>query len=307
MEIILMKKPVKWTVILTLCAFSWGAIHPITKELLNNGMNPILLSFLRYFITTIALIPSYLINRKKIHSPSMNEMLRLSISGIIGIAIFALLFDFGLRLTTPSSSSIIINSQPIFMTAFGIILLKENHGRLHFHGLILGSIGIILVVSRSSLSNIIGGASFITGNFLCIVASILISIFYVEMKGHVQKYGTIIPTFIATLSGTIALFCATLIGKSDFNYLTHMSMGIWFGIFHISFIATAFAATLYHKAIYVIGVGSASAFKFLTPLFGVFLSIFFLDDSLNFWIIFGITLVIVAIVLIHTTTSESDD
>lgn len=292
--------PFKWTVVLTLCALSWGAIHPINKNLLNAGVDPYMISLLRFLITTLVLIPSYAVSRKRKPKPSIIEILRLSLAGVLGIALYALLFAFGLRLTNPSSSSIIINSQPIFMTIFGMTFLKEKHAPLHLPGLIIGSLGIFMVVSRGDFSALVGGESFLVGNLLCVGAAVLISIFYVELKGHVRKFGTTIPTFIATAAGSVALAVAALAAGSDFSILTRISGGNWLGIIHVSVIATALAATVYHKALHEIGVGRASGFKFLTPLFGVIMSIVFLDDHMNLWMFLGMAMVLIAITLIHS-------
>ena len=296
-----MKIPFKWTVILTLCALSWGAIHPISKNLLNAGIDPYILSFLRFFIATLALIPSYTASQKKQPKPSIIEVIRLSVIGIIGITLFALFFAFGLRLTNPSSSSIIVNSQPIFMTLFGMLFLKEKHGPLHLPGLIIGSLGIVMVVSRGDFNALLTGESFFVGNLLCVAAAIFISIFYVEMKGHVKKFGTTIPTFIATAAGSIALLIAALAGESDFSIITRISVVNWLGILHISLIATALASTVYHQALHVIGVGRVSGFKFFTPLFGVIMSMIFLNDKLNTWMLLGMVLVLIAIGLINSS------
>ncbi len=157
-----------------------------------------------------------------------------------------------------------------------------------------------MVVSRGDFSALLGGESFLVGNLLCVGAAVLISIFYVELKGHVKKFGSTIPTFIATAAGSVVLFITLIAGGSDLSLLADISVGNWLGIIHVSLIATALAATVYHKALHEIGVSRASGFKFLTPLFGVIMSVLFLHDQLNLWMYMGMAMVLAAISLIHS-------
>jgi drug/metabolite transporter (DMT)-like permease len=265
------------------------------KIVLSNNIDPFLVAFLRFFIAVLTTLPFYIASSKKGVKPERKDVIIISGIGVVGVAFFSLLLSFGLNLTSATSSSILINSQPIYAALLSAIFLKERFELKHLVSIILGTIGIVFVVTRGNFSSMKMGDTYFKGNLMCVAAAFFVSIYYVVLKRYIQRFGTIVPTFISTISGTIVLFFAAEVGGSNFSDITAMGMENWLLMLFIGVIATGLANIIFNRSLYAIGVIRATGFKFLVPVFGVILSILFLGEKANSWVYLGIVIVLFAI------------
>ncbi|WP_020613333.1 DMT family transporter [Sediminispirochaeta bajacaliforniensis] len=289
-----------WSIALIACTIAWGGIHPATKSLLINRVNPFLVAFLRFLVALLTTLPFFIADSGKRPRPSLKDTLILSGIGIFGVGFFSLLLSFGLELTNATSSSILINSQPIYAAILSVIFLKERFTLRHLFGIILGSIGILFVATRGTFSSIGIGNDYIMGNILCILGSLCISVYYVALKNYIRTFGSIIPTFISTASGTVVLLVVAIAGKSDFHEVMRLGCTNWMLILFVGVIATGFANIVFNQSLHAIGVIRATGFKFMVPVFGVILSVFLLGERANIWVYTGIAIVLAAIYFLQT-------
>ncbi|NLC28081.1 MAG: DMT family transporter, partial [Campylobacteraceae bacterium] len=73
----------------------------------------------------------------------------------------------------------------------------------------------------------------------------------------------------------------------------------WLNIFSISILATTFATTIYFIGIETLGAREVSGFIFLVPFSAIGLSAIFLDEKIDFWMIFGTILTIIAVSILN--------
>ena len=198
-----MKKEAPWTVILVVITLLWGSIHPISKHILNSGVDSYMMAFLRYLFATTPLIPFFIREYRKHEKPTIKETTILCLLGLIGCAGFSLLMYLGLARTNATSSAILINTQPMFAAVFSALIIREKLTVRHMTGIIIGLVGIVFVTTRGDFSALSLENEYLTGNLLCILAAVCLSYFYVGLKKYVIKYGSTVPTFITTAAGTV--------------------------------------------------------------------------------------------------------
>ena len=219
--------------------------------------------------------------------------------GLLGITSFSLFLFFGIKYSTSTSSSILVNSQPIFTTLLSPLFIQEKYTIRQFIGVVLGLFGMAWVVTGGDFSVFSFSDKFIVGNIFGICAAISISIYYILLKKYVILYGSVLPTFITMTAGTLFLFFAALIGGAQLKSLRSLSGNQWLMVLYLGVVCTALVYLIFNKAIDRVGVIKSTAFKFLIPIFAVILSIVFLKETVNSAVYFGISLVIVSILFIQ--------
>lgn len=294
------RKHFLWSLAIILCTLSWGALHPSSKHVMEQGISPILISFLRFLFGCLPMIPLYIAETVKREKPVLRDYLVLSLLGALGVSGFSLLIYSGLEMSNATSSSILVNSQPLFTFLLSAVILKERLTLNRIVGVVIGLVGISLVATRGDYSALSLRSGYFLGNILCVLGALSISIYYIGLKKYVTRFGSTIPTFITITAGTIILLAVALLTGEDFGSILDLGPVEWLWILFIGVIATGAAYIVFHLALDVLGVIRATGFKFLVPVFGVVLSVLFLGERANTAVYIGIGIVFAAILFIQS-------
>src|SRR5687767_4157563 len=105
-------------------------------------INPMSIVFYRIIGATILFwLLSLFVKTKKVEKKDMVKMVWLAIFGVVVNQVF---FIYGLSITSPINSSIIMISNPIMVFIFGLIILKERITIIKVSGLALAILGAAL-------------------------------------------------------------------------------------------------------------------------------------------------------------------
>lgn len=161
--------------------------YSIAKDLMPYSIKPLGLVMLRI---TGALILfwtfSLFIKSEKVDKPDLKKLMILA---LFGVAVNQAFFIYGLSLTKPINSAIIMVSNPIAVMLFTIIVFKEKLTVYKVSGLALGVIGAItLLLFKGSFSL---GSDTVLGDLMTLINSLSWAIFVVMAKPYMIKYQTI--------------------------------------------------------------------------------------------------------------------
>ena len=108
----------KYYIFLVLAVLFWSG-NFITGRYISSSIEPMQLSFYRWFFVLILLLPYIVINYKNLMRGFKKDSLLLVVFGAFGIAGFNTFLYYGLQTTTATNALLINSSIPIFI----IILL----------------------------------------------------------------------------------------------------------------------------------------------------------------------------------------
>jgi len=217
---------------------------------------------------------------------------------VLGIALFSICFNFGLKLSTAYNGSLLINSQPIFTTLLAPLIIKEDFSGLRILGALAGVAGVYLIVAGGVGLGEVLTHDYFWGNLILLGGALSISIYSILLKQYVVKYGGFVPTFLSMLSGTVVLLVAAVFisGNQVFQGIT---LGSWPLLIYIGVIGTALVYPLFNLALKATGVVRAVGFKLLIPVFGIALSIILLGERPGLYTYVGAAIVIASVYLIQ--------
>jgi len=289
---------VLWPILLVFVMFILATVFPATKHL-SREISPAAIAFFRYFWGTIPLIPLFIVeNRRNRRSLSHRDTLAMVGLGILGIALFSICYNFGLKLSTAYNGSLLINSQPIFTTLLAPLIIKEDFSVLRTLGAVAGVVGVYLIIAGGSRAGDILTHEYFWGNLILLGGALSISIYSILLKRYVIKYGGLVPTFLSMLSGTVVLLVAAVFitGTQIFQGIT---LGSWPLLIYIGVVGTALVYPLFNLALKATGVVRAVGFKLLIPVFGIALSILLLGERPEVFTYVGAAIVIASVYLIQ--------
>lgn len=172
-----------------LCLFCagafWGLMAPIGKEAMLNGIDGIDMVSFRVLGGAVLFWITSLFTRKE-HVP-VKDILKLAVAGIFALVLNQCSYTIGLNMTSPSNSSIMTTSMPIFAMVLSFFILKEPITWKKAMGVFLGCSGavIIIMTSASAGSDKVGN---IWGDLLCMSAQLSFALYLALFKPLVQKY-----------------------------------------------------------------------------------------------------------------------
>jgi drug/metabolite transporter (DMT)-like permease len=286
---------VLWPVLLIFVMFILATVFPATKHL-SKDISPATIAF---FWGTIPLIPFFIVeNRKNRRALNYRDVLVMFGLGVLGIALFSICYNFGLKLSTAYNGSLLINSQPIFTTLLAPLIIKEDFSGVRIVGALAGVAGVYLIVAGGLRLGDILTHEYFWGNLILLGGALSISIYSILLKRYVIRYGGFIPTFLSMLSGAVALLVAAIIidGNRFFQGITPRS---WSLLIYIGVIGTALVYPLFNLALKATGVVRAVGFKLLIPVFAVALSVFLLGERPGLFTYVGAAVVIASVYLIQ--------
>ncbi len=178
----------------------YGANYLIAKGVMPNKIGPSAFVFLRIVGAGILfwIIKSFI--KEKV---AKQDIFRLVLCGLFGVATNQLLFFHGLNLTSPIDASIIITAIPVLVLIFGAIILKEKVTINKIIGIAVGGIGAIVLIAYGNSS---GGTSSFLGNLFIFINACSYALYLVIVKPMMAKYNSLTVISWVFLFGFVFMF-----------------------------------------------------------------------------------------------------
>jgi drug/metabolite transporter (DMT)-like permease len=274
-------------------------------KLVQDQANAASLSFYRFFLGGIFLFIILFIKKDLLHIKRMlkNNWLLFVLSSSVALGISNILYFIGLYYTQANIAATIYSTYTIWSTIFSIYILNErNNIKLKFVGLILGSLGVLLLMTNLDLLNIISVEN-LFGNILVLIGSLLWGIYTVlgkkiqlnepKLSNCALKF-SMLSSFLASIPNFIFMLTFT-----ETTSLLIYSFEIWAHIFFLGFICTGLGIFLLFEGLKNVELSKGMSLALLKPIFVAFLAFIILNEIPTIILAISISLIIIAISLIN--------
>ncbi|MDD1776200.1 MAG: DMT family transporter [Candidatus Methanomethylicus sp.] len=279
---------------LAICITLWGANYPFIKIAFAE-MPPITMAFLRSLISLPLLVAvAYYLN------PDLRTLLKnwkaLLLLGAFGTVGYQLLQNFGLTYATASESSVLLNSDPIYIAILASLYLKEKLTARKIAGIVIAFAGVSTIVLRGSGGGFTFNSGAIFGDLLAIGGAFSWAVFSVYGKKVLEKISPYDMTAYSSLLGT-ALLLPLAFG---FESVTLPStFNGWAILLFIGLGASGVGYLLWFVGLKGVSAYEAGIALFFTPLIGIIASAVVLGETID--LMFGIGALLVIIGMYVTT------
>jgi len=207
----------------------WGVNFVVTKVVLAQlGVAPFL--FLRFLLMPMlgfALLVGVYRHHIAKSWPKRQDLPRFVAAGLIGHTAHVGIVMWGINLSTPFSSSLVLTSSPLFTLLILAVLGAERLHRRQVTGTLLAFAGIVVFLSDKFAAGL-AVAGF--GDLVLLFAASLFSLYTVIAKPLVTKYGPLNLMCYSLLFGAPPMLLLTLPAFLEAP-LAQVSTGVWFATF----------------------------------------------------------------------------
>lgn len=172
----------------------------VALKFVAGQFNPIQMTFSRFLVGGIVLLPLALRALKKRGVKLDGKALRTyALVGACGICLSMSLYQLAVTRVNASVVSVLFSSNPIFVTLFAFLMLKEAISKHQIAGLVLDILGIICIINPFELKLDPVGVVCVLG------ATLLFSLYGVLGKKQSARFGGVVTTCFGFLFGAAEL------------------------------------------------------------------------------------------------------
>ena len=253
-----------------LCAGTcWGLMAPIGKDAMLNGIDGIdLVSFRVLGGARLFWLTSLF--TKKEHVP-VKDILLLGCAGLFALVFNQCSYTIGLNLTSPSNSSIMTTSMPIFAMVLSFFILKEPITWQKAGGVLLGCTGAVIIITTSATA---GNAKVgnIWGDLLCMSAQLSFALYLSLFKPLIQKYSLFTVNKWMFTWATLIIWPFTLGHVSSIDFAS-VPMSTWWETGFVVFFGTYISYICMMVGQQTLRPTVVSVYNYMQPLVSVSVSV----------------------------------
>ncbi|MCX7942281.1 MAG: DMT family transporter [Dictyoglomaceae bacterium] len=281
-----MKEKISGLLSVILACIFWSLSFSVSKILLRQ-VSPFELAFTRFLLASIF---SFIIFFPKVKNIPLkwDYQKPLFIAGLLGVTLYFIFENWGLKFTTASEGALLVGSFPAMGLLLEIFKEKEYPPKERILGLILSLFGVILILGSAGINFKIQN---LFGNFLILLSGLSWVIYNWEIKRVNHIYPFEVLTTFQLIYGTFLFipllsFTGLRIPKGKEGFL---------GIFYLAFFCSALGYLLYNYGLKKMKVSQVVNILNLIPLFGALWGVIFLKEILGLIEILGGILIILGV------------
>ncbi len=273
--------------------------YSIAKDLMPKHIQPLGLVFLR--ISGACLLFWILSLFSKQEKLEKGDLKKMAILAIFGVCVNQAFFIYGLSITQPINSAIIMISNPIAVIVFTMIVFKERLTFYKLGGLGLGIAGALTLLLFKG--NFVLGSETILGDMFTLINSMSWAVFVVMAKPYMQKYQTV------TVMKWIFLFGLIYIAPFGINDIVHTNWAgfdnsIWIAIAFVVIATTFFAYLLNTYALKALSPSVVSMYIYFQPFLATLFAVALGKDTLTPIKILSAIFIIAGVYLVSKKTKS---
>ncbi|GHV43429.1 hypothetical protein FACS1894180_2480 [Bacteroidia bacterium] len=273
----------------------WGFSFVWTDVALRAGIQPVTLVAARLAIAT-ALLGMFAFFTHNIQKISLKHLKYFLALALFEPFLYFLCETYGQTLVSPTVTSVIIATIPVFTLLAAIIFLKEKVNFMTSLGIIISLLGVLAVVfvDYQDFKGQIVGTLLVFG---AVVVSIAYAVFVKYLTAH---YNATTIVFYQNLIGLLYFVpCFFLIDFQHINQIKITSEALW-AIVLLAVFASVIAFIFYSRAIRIIGVAKAGVFCYVIPVLTALFAYFIVNEKLTLVQWCGILLVMAGLFVSQT-------
>ncbi len=278
----------------------WGASFVATKIALQE-LSPIMVVWLR-FCLGVCVMGLAMLFRHQLSLPPGKMMPYLALVGFIGITFHQWLQSTALQTSLASTSSWIVATAPIFMALLGWIFLRERFDWLAAIGILLASLGLVLVVSRGEWGKLMDGRFGGTGDLLMLISAANWAVFSTISKPGLKRLPPTQMMFWVLAWGWV-FTSVWLWLQGGWQSFSSLSTGGWISLFFLGIFCSGVAYLFWYDGLEAIPVVQVGAFLYFEPLVTLIIAAFLLEERINWASLLGGMLILGGVWLVNRELS----
>ncbi len=265
------------------------ATSPIATKLTLGYFRPLTLVSLRFLMSVflmliIGLASGSLQRLEKKHIPLF------LLGGFIQPFLYYVFETYGLRLSaSPTVSEVLLSTSPLFAPLFAYVLVHERVTWNNIVGILISSMGVVMMVVAGNTSFDIGSPWGVVLLFCAVFSAVLYTIILRKIP---SQYNAL--TIVFYVQAVSLMFFIPMWAIVDIPHLGEMQF-VWqpfCAVGYLALFASVIAFILFCYTVRIIGVTRTNAFNNIRPVFTALIMLCFFGESLPWvkWVAIGLVI-----------------
>jgi drug/metabolite transporter (DMT)-like permease len=281
---------------LIFAAVAWGISFIATKVAVAD-VPPAVVVWLRFTIGLVILFV-FMLFRGMLKLPTFKDGLYFALLGFIGISFHQWLQSTGLVTSQASTTSWIVSTAPIFIALLAWVFLHEKLGILAILGIVLATLGVLLVVSKGNISGMFTGTIGTPGDLLVLISAPNWAVFSVLSRSALKKFPALFVLFYVMLFGWIFSSIHFLFIQG-WTTIPQISSSGWLAVGFLGIGCTALAYIFWYDGLKAITASQAGVFLYIEPLISLVAAALILGETITIPALLGGSLILFGVWMVN--------
>lgn len=280
----------------------WSASGIAVKEALV-ALSPMTMIVIRFTLAVLLMLVVGLCARKsemfRLQKVDKKDLPLFILGGIFQPFLYYILETFSYdALSSPTIAEALLSTSPVLAPFFAAAILREHVTRYNILGIIVSTVGMLLLV-------LVGASDFSIGNpwgIACAFAAVSAAVLYtIVLRRIPPKYNPLTVVFYVQLSALVLFYplCGFTDGVSGFAHFAEVDIvQLWRSLAAVGYLAlgaSVVAFICFCYTVRVIGVTRTNAFNNVRPAFTAIWMLLFFGEQLPWAKWLGILLIIIGL------------
>jgi len=240
----------------------WGVSFIATKVALRD-VSPVTVVWLRFAIGFIILGAAVRM-RWQFSLPARSDLGYFALLGFLGITFHQWLQSTGLQTAQATTTAWIVATTPIFIALLGWLVLKERLRWVQTLGILLATVGVLLVVTRGNLASLASGSFGEPGDFLILLSAPNWAVFSILSRRGLRRFPATLMMFYVMGFGWLFTMLLLFAGPG-LSEIPNLTLPGWLGVIFLGVFCSGLAYIFWYDALQALPVAQAGAFVYLEP------------------------------------------
>ena len=273
--------------LLTLAILFWSG-NTVVGRAVRTEMPPLAFAFWRWFTASVIISFISIPHLKKDWNTIKRNWPILILLSAIGIASFNALLYSGLQWTIAINAFLLQTMMPVFIVSLSFLLFKEKVTAGQILGVLICLAGAAVIITEGDPA-ILYSLSINHGDIYIFIAVVLYAGYSVMLRKRppVHQLSFMAVTFtLGTLLLLPLYLWETLSGRPiEFSGTSVLAVG------YVALFPSIVSYFCFNRGIELVGANRGGMFMYLMPVFGSILAIIFLDETIRWYHLAGIGLI----------------
>jgi len=277
--------------LLSITALCWAG-NAIVGRLAAGHIPPITLSFLRWFLAFLILLPiawQHLMRDRAAIRSSIGIMLIISVAWI---GAFNTLQYWALEYTQALNVLLLQSAGPLVVAVWSLVLLGVRLTWAQAAGVVLSLTGVLVILLHGDLSTL-SSIEFNKGDVIFIVALVIFGFYSVMTLKRPAIHGLSFAAF--TFGGGALCLFPLLVWELATRPVMAINTANLLSLFYVAVFPSTVAYLCYNRGVQLIGANRAAPFFHVVPLFGSVMAMAFLGERPQPFHVIGFALVLTGV------------
>lgn len=251
----------------------------VVARALTNTVPPVTLAFLRWLVAVLVLLPFAIGIGAREGRTVLKHLGYLSLVGFLGVTMFNTLVYIAAYSSEAFNLSVISVSSPAFVLIFARIFLGERFTLRRIVGLVMATLGVLLLLTRGQLGRLMG-LTFAIGDLWMLLAAAIFAAYSILLRFKPPELGPVAFvsfTFIPGLLFLLPWWTWELSGHASVNFSwTALGSVVYLGVG-----ASLLSFLCWNRAVELIGPAKAAFVYYSLPLFSGTEAVFLLGEPIG--------------------------